>query len=1068
MTKWTIQQSDFSVLRVPYLPENTTDVLVNLKKLFDNKEKNEESIKNSLRELIKLSKNKNIIQAIEFASENLASKITDLTDELSTENLKLAASIYKYLVRMSTRCTPFGAFSSVMTVANKEQTAINISPEQRLYLRIDNACVLEIAKLIEATSIQQQNKNLSIRKNTSLYTIADEIRFVAKKTVNKFNDFKLDSVKFSQAIEQTLNFASDWIKVEDLITQLIPIYPEIKPTQLSDFIFDLIHNQLLESNLTIVVSTKNSLKALYQRALASKISHEITSKMGEILKLLNAVSSLEEAHSSKNLTKAKQTLKLLLPDFEIKRWLHVDAFRAGNNLSMGTQKLKPLLKTINTLAEYFWQPSRAIDDFTNKFIETYGDSEVSLLQALDIDNGIPFGQIRRGSSPLLNGITSRKQATSTNTHWRPIDQFFINKIIDAISNNNKVVKINSSDIEKYKTFLSKPKNNFDSSIAIHGSLFEDENKQTLYQIKNITGPSALTLLGRFCCGDEVLTEECQKVALHEQKNSSQAVFAEIIHVQQAITANVSCRPSLRDYEIVYGPGDSGLSHDKQISCDDLHLKINSGRLYLFSKRLNKEVKPRLASAHNTGGLNLPIYQFLHAMQGIDGWFTGISLNTVINTLPYLPEIRIDKLIISTRRWLINRSEIQALHKEQDIDSKLEALKIMKNEKNITRHIALCEGDNILEFDLESPFSALLFINEIKNKGTITLAESGKGRSDKDFQHNGKVYRNEFIIPAYVQTNTKIKPVINFNNRLLNIVDLKEQASLPGEKWKYLKIYTGEASADKLISKSIAPLAHDLMINGLIDSWFFIRYADPEPHLRIRFKLKANFDTANLNICLYKPLRILFKQGLIKNIVEDSYIPEISRYGGTKILPICEELFYLNSVIVTDVINNTLSHPDKDELRWKMCLNLAWKLALSISDSLEQMEMFYKKVAASYDQEFGSSPSSKKRLSDNYRKSMQDVSTCLTPGYYTSDNDLINTIIIPQYNHTINKLKKICLAQDINTFEIIQSVIHMDCNRIFVINPRANEWIIYHYLARYSRTAIARNFTPGKEVLAGFG
>ena len=77
-------------------------------------------------------------------------------------------------------------------------------------------------------------------------------------------------------------------------------------------------------------------------------------------------------------------------------------------------------------------------------------------------------------------------------------------------------------------------------------------------------------------------------------------------------------------------------------------------------------------------------------------------------------------------------------------------------------------------------------------------------------------------------------------------------------------------------------------------------------------------------------------------------------------------------------------------------------------------------------------------------------------------------IIPQYDRTITKFKQLCRLKNINPLNIIPGIIHMDCNRTFVMNQRANEWIIYHYLARYSRTVIARKFKPGVDVLNGFG
>ena len=44
------------------------------------------------------------------------------------------------------------------------------------------------------------------------------------------------------------------------------------------------------------------------------------------------------------------------------------------------------------------------------------------------------------------------------------------------------------------------------------------------------------------------------------------------------------------------------------------------------------------------------------------------------------------------------------------------------------------------------------------------------------------------------------------------------------------------SADLVIRSLIAPLIEELRSQGIIDSWFFIRFEDPEHHLRLRLHL----------------------------------------------------------------------------------------------------------------------------------------------------------------------------------------------------------------------------------------
>ncbi len=1061
MNNWQIEPLDFSVLRFPLLPEHTMnalDVAV---------DGNHSSIKQSLQALIKLCDNPDMVQAIAFASENLASRIHELNLELTADNLKLAASIYKYLTRMSTRATPFGAFSGVMLTAHGQHTEVNLSTPPELYIRIDNDCVAAIAKRAEQSAIQRHNQNLKVRKNTSLYRMGEELRFVSQQTQLKTNSYQLDTATITTAIEAVLAQTATWITVGKLTETLKQQYQEVDHHELLGFVFDLLQNQLLESDLGIVVSSKNSFATLYQRCLSAQVGTEITQPMKAILDILASQNKLDANHNHQALSTVKQLLADLLPDFTLNRWLHVDSFRTVDQRTLGEDRLTPLLKSVQAIAPFLWRRNTAISEFTDKFVEQYGDAAVPLLEALDVDSGILFGPQRNGRSPLLKGIVPETGQQDFTAWWEPLDTYIMQQVMAAVAAGQTSVQLNSQDIQKYALFRPEPPQGFDDTAAILGTFLQDRDGRPLYQIKNIAGPSALSLLGRFCSGHEPLAEACQTLAAQEQHKQTDAILAEIIHVPQAITANISGRPSLRPFEIVYGPGDSALPIEQQINCGDLFLQVQGGRLVLFSQRLNKAIKPRLASAHNTGGLNLPVYQFLHAFQGADGWLAGTELSRVFATLPYLPEIRIDDLIIAVRRWVLNRVEIKQLHQHQTIDAKLQAFKTLKEDKHICRYVALTEGDNTLEFDLHVPLSVLTLINSIKQQKQATLTASNRQRLDPSFSHGGAVYRQEFVLPCQVKHPAQMPTHKWSNTSDLDVQSMKAMTSLPGERWTYLKLYMGEASADKLLVEQLTPLTQELVENGLVEQWFFIRYADPEFHLRVRFKLPQSVDGQTVQHHLYQRLRVAYQQGLIKSISQDSYMPEVARYGGPEILPVCERLFHLNSAVVCDTLVASQAHVNPDKIRWQMCLHLAWKMACSVCDSLPQMEQFFKSTAAAYDLEFGHNPSIKKQVSDNYRLAMPDVAECLRPEFYTPDSQLISTHILPQFEPALKQLKTLAKQQKVDLFALLQSLIHMDCNRMFVINQRGNEWIAYHYLARYTRTVIARGFEPGIDVAAGF-
>jgi thiopeptide-type bacteriocin biosynthesis protein len=58
----------------------------------------------------------------------------------------------------------------------------------------------------------------------------------------------------------------------------------------------------------------------------------------------------------------------------------------------------------------------------------------------------------------------------------------------------------------------------------------------------------------------------------------------------------------------------------------------------------------------------------------------------------------------------------------------------------------------------------------------------------------------------------------------------------GEEWLYYKIYCGNYTADKILINEVQTIVNKLFRKKLIDQWFFIRYYDPDFHLRIRFHL----------------------------------------------------------------------------------------------------------------------------------------------------------------------------------------------------------------------------------------
>src|SRR5262249_56388228 len=116
-------------------------------------------------------------------------------------------------------------------------------------------------------------------------------------------------------------------------------------------------------------------------------------------------------------------------------------------------------------------------------------------------------------------------------------------------------------------------------------------------VEGPAGSSGGRRLGRFCLGAPRLQAAVETHLRAEEALQPEAVFAEIVHLPEGRIGNVLCRPVLRGHEIAF-LGRSGAPAEAQIPLDDLMIAVVGERVVLRSRRLGREVVPRLSTAHN--------------------------------------------------------------------------------------------------------------------------------------------------------------------------------------------------------------------------------------------------------------------------------------------------------------------------------------------------------------------------------------------------------------------------------------------------------------------------------------
>ena len=178
--------------------------------------------------------------------------------------------------------------------------------------------------------------------------------------------------------------------------------------------------------------------------------------------------------------------------------------------------------------------------------------------------------------------------------------------------------------------------------------------------------------------------------------------------------------------------------------------------FLRSKKLNKEVLPRLTNAHVPGINSLPIYRFLLDNQKLNNR-EGIEFvwNDIFNNFSFLPRVVYKNIIFSKAKWLINKSDIKHFYDCKNKEFKKVFDQWIKDIK-LPQYIQLVEGDNTLLINIKNQDSVEMLLQIVKNKNNFVLQEF-LFNNDKTVMRKNETFCNQIVVSFF--NNEKLKSVV---------------------------------------------------------------------------------------------------------------------------------------------------------------------------------------------------------------------------------------------------------------------------------------------------------------------
>lgn len=976
-------------------------------------------------------------QAIFTASPGLYNAFLQVKEGKKTASPKLFLSLYKYLIRMCSRATPYGLFAGIASGAFGEHTAICFAEGEnhfKTHTRLDMAILSEIMTNFQKRDhIQDQARFFT---NSSLYDSQGYYRYVESIESQNGPDHLLSAVAASPELDQILALSRQGCTIEQMTGTLTD---NMSLQQARHLIKAAIEAQLIENELQANVTGP-----LYQKVVIEKLERmQGTLTESGFLKEVNRLLD-DTVITLDKLTTVQKLLSHHFANMEEKAFIQTDINLLTQHCTIGRRCIEILGNEFDNIMFLMGANNlNELDNFKRDFFDRYENREIPLLTALDSESGIGYGDHLPGSSdhlPLLDQISMPSKRPSANfNHLSGFKQQLIEKSLAG-----KVMSVSLNDQELGR--LRKNAVHSPGDFYLMGSLISVSQKELdegnfKFVLKAAGGVSGFELMGRFCHIDQQLADKVRSAAARIDRQQN-VILAEIAHLPQPRTANILQRPHLSRYEIVY-LAQSTMPKNNQIQVSDLMISVPDGKqVVIRSKRLNKRIVPCLSTAHNFSE-GLPVYRFLcdvchQNSPSLQGWSWGHLENHV-----FLPRVEYKHWIITRANWTFEKNIFPLLFSKEG--SFTEQWKQACQQLHMPRYLQLCQGDNELLIDNDSGASLMLLKEIFSKEQKVRLTEFLEQPAQGVVTHEGKYFTNEIVIPFHGESAIHLssfqKPSPGSNK------DIKRDFP-PGSEWLYVKIYTGTRTADGLLVSLIKPFCEQMLESGQIEKWFFVRYQDPDNHIRLRFyhASKPDFWQAVMDT-LHNILKPLIESATVNRQQTDTYKREIERYAGLTPEQ-TESIFQADSQAVLQLLELTLV-PDEND-RWLAGLfgvdRLLEDFGLKPEHKRQLAEMVYMNLFS----EFEGDSSLSIQLNNQYRQHKDLIFSFMGQHLDNPRPDIAE--IFQQRSTKVNSILQGPEPGTARDPQLVASFIHMFLNRLFMSRSRQQELVIYHYLNKYYKSS----------------
>lgn len=808
-------------------------------------------------------------EALEISSRSLARTLeaVDRGEDVPAAGLRRAVfAVTKYFLRMSTRPTPFGLFAGVDRAAFGHATRVERAGASRKAVRPDMEWLLTLVRRWETAP--EVLCHLRVAANNLCLVRGDRLVLPYVRT-DDGDETHETSVRHVPAVQLAYQAARTAPAYPALVLRLREAFPGAREDLIASMLGHLIEHEFLITDLRPPSYCADPLDHVLGRLAPITSLPEVAA--------LREVDRARRAYERRPAGRGRPHLRTLMTAMDrlhvVDRPVQVD-MRAGVRVTLPPAVVEEIESVVTVLRRL--TPNRTaahLPEYHGRFVERYGLAHaVPLAELVDPDRGlgVPSDYIRpRGASPQPSPLTE-----AAPSHAR-----LLAALAQRASRAGAVeVLLEAGQIDELTVD--------DGEEALSGAvelpvtvLANSRSELNAGEFRVVLPPSAGSaeagaFSGRFLHLFDAAERGPAPVA-------PGAVPAQLTFLPfRSRLANVSQVPAVHEHMVAIG---AYPAHDGPhvLGMEDLAVYADQRRLRVMSRSLGREIMPMPLHLMNLyiGAPNAArlLSEISQTGKGIwRGWQWG-----PIRHLPFLPRVRYGRTVLASARWTPPPALCDAA---TDWLGWQKSFQAWRTAWAVPDEVEATVGDQRFRLDLSAPLHRRLLRHELRRQPDLALYEIPCGGEFGSGWLEDRV--NEIVVtltPRQRSASGAGLPVP---------APVSRPRHHPGGSWLYAKLYVSKERHDDLLAADLPRLTDAVL--PWTDRWFFVRYHDPEPHLRLRLHGERAVLAKYVLPLLHDWAATLCAAGLARNLTLDTYEPECLRYGGEHAMEAAEQLFCADS------------------------------------------------------------------------------------------------------------------------------------------------------------------------------